>query len=169
MIDPCTPISQQDFGDLVGITQQAVSALAARGILRDGDPLSAWLLAYCEHLRMIAAGRGGDGGLELASERAALARAQRDKIEMQNAVTRRELAPSRLVRDLLAGAAARVARILDTIPGVLKRRMPGATAEDIAVVSDIIAKARNAIAGIERKDIFAAVDDDEPVDMQDAA
>jgi len=172
--DLTTPGTQDEFGALVGITQQAVSALAQRGILPDGATLDEWLLSYCEHLRMIAAGRGGDGGLELAAERAALARAQRDKVEMQNAVTRRELAPVRLLSELLAATASRAARILETIPGAIKRRLPEATNDDIAAIAEIVAKARNNIAKLDRKDLFDAAirsdDDDRDEDqLQDAA
>lgn len=138
------------------MSQQAVSILARRRILADGASLADWLVAYCEHLREVAAGRGGDNGLELAAERAALAREQREKIAMQNAVTRRQLAPARLIEELLAQTAVRVARILDTIPGEIRRHLPSATAEDITAVIGIVAKARNVIAGIERKDLFAA-------------
>ena len=173
-LDLSTTGTQNEFGVLVGITQQAVSALAQRGVLVDGAMLDEWLLSYCEHLRMIAAGRGGDSGLELASERAALARAQREKVEMQNAVTRHELAPVRLLSELLGATAARAARLLDTIPGSIKRRVAGVTTEDIAAVADIVAKARNLIAGLDRKDLFDAAirvaDDDHDEDqLKDAA
>lgn len=146
--------TQEEFAELVGISQPAVSMLAARGILAPGSSLGDWLLAYCEHLRGIAAGRGGDGGLELAAERAALAREQREKIAMQNAVTRRELAPARLIEEILARTASRVARVLDTIPGEVRRRLPSASADDIQAVAGIVAKARNVIAALRRADLF---------------
>jgi phage terminase Nu1 subunit (DNA packaging protein) len=50
-------------------------------------------VAYIRRLREQAAGRAAVGDLDLAGERAALAKAQRERIEMQNAVTRGELAP----------------------------------------------------------------------------
>lgn len=147
--------TQAEFAQLIGVDQSSVSDFVSRGLITPGETLAEWLLAYCRRLRGVAAGRGGDDGLELSAERAALAREQRIKIEMQNAVTRKELAPARVVEDILASAATRMSRVLDTIPGEIKRRVAGATADDIAAVSDVVAKARNVIAAIERKDIFA--------------
>jgi hypothetical protein len=65
------PMTQEQFGDLVGISQQAVSELLGRAILQGGQPAATWLRAYTKHLREQAAGRGADG--ELARERARLA------------------------------------------------------------------------------------------------
>ncbi|WP_157598306.1 MULTISPECIES: hypothetical protein [unclassified Rhizobacter] len=79
------PMTQEQFGDLVGISQQAVSELLGRAILQAGQPAATWLRAYTKHLREQAAGRGADG--ELARERARLAREQADRVAMDNAVT----------------------------------------------------------------------------------
>lgn len=147
--------TQSEFATLVGVSEAAVSMFAARGLIVPDQTLGEWLRAYCTHLRGIAAGRGGDDGLELSAERAALARAQRTKIEMQNEVTRRQLAPARVVEEILASAATRMSRVLDTIPGEIKRRLSSASSEDIEAVGHIVAKARNVIAAIERKDIFS--------------
>ncbi|KQU64576.1 hypothetical protein ASC98_27655 [Rhizobacter sp. Root1238] len=78
-------MTQEQFGDLVGISQQAVSELLGRAILQAGQPAATWLRAYTKHLREQAAGRGADG--ELARERARLAREQADRVAMDNAVT----------------------------------------------------------------------------------
>lgn len=153
-----TPMTQAQFGDLVGISQQAVSDLVRRGVLADGATGDEWLLAYCDHLREVAAGRGGDAAKELSAERARLAREQADKIAMQNAVTRGELAPAYLLEEVLSRAGARAARILETIPGMLRRRLPQLTSDDIAEVARVVAKARNIAAAMRLAD--AAADDD---------
>ncbi|WP_217698642.1 terminase small subunit [Pseudoxanthomonas indica] len=144
--DLSSPVSQAQFGDLVGISQQAVSLLMQRKILVDGASADEWLLAYCDHLRSVAAGRGGDASLELAAERARLAKEQADKIAMQNAVTRGELAPAYLLEEVLARVGAKAGRILETIPGLVRRRQPQLTSDDIAAVADVVAKARNLVA-----------------------
>lgn len=36
-------ITQQQFGELVGVSQQAVSDLVGRGVLTPGDTASEWL------------------------------------------------------------------------------------------------------------------------------
>lgn len=59
--DLAMPMTQARVGDLVGISQQPVSDLVRRTVLADGAGADEWLLAYCDHLREVAAGRGGSG------------------------------------------------------------------------------------------------------------
>ena len=151
--DLTSPVTQVQFGDLVGISQQAVSDLVRRRILVDGASADEWLLAYCDHLRGIAAGRGGEASLELSAERARLAKEQADKIAMQNAVTRGELAPAYLLEQVLARVGAKAGRLLETIPGMMRRRHPQMTMEDIAAVAEVVAKARNLVAKISLADV----------------
>ena len=61
--------NQAVFSGLVGISQQAVSKLIKKGILKDKDILSDWLLDYCENLRGQAAGRSGDAQAKLTEAR----------------------------------------------------------------------------------------------------
>lgn len=154
MVDLGSKGTQEQFASLVGIAQQTVSDFVSRGVLHPSATLGEWLLTYCAHLRGIAAGRGGDDGVELSRERAALARAQTERIEMMNAERRRELAPARLIEELLARTATRVARVLETIPGEVRRRLPAATSEDIHAVACIVAKARNVVGALRRADLF---------------
>ena len=158
--DLTTPMTQVQFGDLAGISQQAVSDLVRRKILADGATGDEWLLAYCDHLREVAAGRGGENALELAAERARLAREQADKIAMQNAVTRGELAPAHLLEEVLARAGARAGRLLETIPGLLRRRLPQLSVDDVAAVARIVSKARNIAATMRLADVDTDADDD---------
>ena len=159
-----TPITQAAFGDLVGISQQAVSDLARRKILMEGASASEWLLAYCDHLREVAAGRGGSNALELAAERARLAKEQADKLAMANAVTRGELAPVTLLEQVIVRSGARMGRLLETIPGLLRRRQPNLTADDIADVARVVAKVRNIAATMRLADLDAE-DEDDAVDI----
>jgi len=154
MVDLSQASSQAVFGELVGISQQAVSDLVSRSVLMPGDTAGSWLHAYCSHLREQAAGRAAAGDLDLAGERAALARVQRERIEMQNAVTRRELAPVALLESALATIGRQVAAILEAIPVNIKRRSNNLTSEDIQFMVEEIAKARNlaAQAQLEMKD-----------------
>lgn len=164
VVDLATTTTQIEFGSLVGISQQAVSDLMFRGVLKDGDPVGRWLLDYCEHMRGVAAGRGGDDGVELTAARARLAKEQADKIAMQNAVTRGELAPAPLLEYTLARTGTKVTRILDTIPGLLRRRLPQLGADDVAAVAAVIAKARSAVAAMRLVDVGAEDDSDEVLD-----
>ena len=146
MIDLKGRISQTAFGDLVGISQPAVSGLISRKIINSGDSAELWLQAYCANLREQAAGREATGDLYLAGERAQLARVQRERIEMQNAVTRRELAPVPLLEFAMATVGQKIAAILETIPGNIKRRSKNFTKEDMDFMVAEIAKARNVAA-----------------------
>ena len=109
--------------------------------------------AYITELREQAAGRAASGDLDLATERAGLAKAQREKIEMQNAVTRRELAPVVLIEEVLAKAGGRVAGILDAIPGMIKRRVSGLSSNDIELIAVEVARARNIAAAVSLNDL----------------
>lgn len=140
---------QQDIANHLDMSQQAVSQWLGR---LDIDWKSATLddirVAYIRTLREQAAGRAAAGDLDLAAERAGLAKAQRERIEMQNAVTRRELAPVILIEEVLAKAGSKVAGILDSIPGMVKRRVPTLTADDLDLIAGEVAKARNIAAAI---------------------
>ena len=146
--------------------------LADAGIEHKQATLTEIRVAYIRHLREVAAGRAtAEGGLDLATERAGLARAQREKIEMQNAVTRGELAPRALLTQVLAAVAPRVCGLLESIVPALRRRS-GYSAEDLDFVARTIADARNAIADLRLPDLLADVaedDADDPSDTEDAA
>src|SRR5438445_5249513 len=120
MVNLADRMTQAAFGALVGISQQAVSDLMSRGVVQPGDSGASWLLAYCDHLREQAAGRYTGGELDLAEERARLAKEQADRLAMQNAVTREELAPVYVIEQVLSRAGTKVAGILDAIPGAVR-------------------------------------------------
>lgn len=150
-------LKQAEFGRLVGISQQAVSDLLSRGVLQPGQPGREWLTAYCGHLREVAAGRQGEEetGFDLVAERARLASEQADKVAMQNAVTRRELAPVHVIEDVLTRAGSKVAGILESIPGAIRRRVPSLKAGEIELIEREIAKARNIAAAVSLADLGA--------------
>lgn len=136
------------------MSQQAASQLLAEiGIDWKAATLTEIRVAYIRRLREIAAGRAAAGDLDLATERAALARAQREKIEMQNAVTRGELAPVTLIEEVLTKVASKVAGVLDAIPGMVRRRVPHLSADEIDLIAGEVAKARNTVAGMSLADL----------------
>lgn len=140
--------TQRQFGSLVGVTQQAIQIAVAEGILSSGDTYRGWLLAYCKRLREQAAGRYSASDLDLTEERARLARAQSERIEMENAVKRGELAPIDTLRDALVPVVAQIAAILDAVPVKLKRESPQLTATDLDIIKREIAKAQNIAAEV---------------------
>jgi terminase small subunit / prophage DNA-packing protein len=161
-VDLHSQSTQSQFGELVGISQQAVSNLVNRGVIEHGETLGVWLLSYCSHLRETAAGREAAGDVDLATERGLLAREQRMRIAMQNAEKRKELAPSYLLEQVLARAGARVAKILDTITPEIRRRLPQLTNDDLKGVNLAVAKARNLAASVSLVDLEDSdLDDDD--------
>jgi len=162
-------VTQKVFGEIVGISQPAVSDLIKRDVLAEGDTLANWIIAYCSNLREQAAGRAGaDGGLDLVSERARLAKEQADKVAYQNAITRNQLAPVDLLEEVLAKAAAKINGVFDAIPGMIKRRVPTLSSEEIDLIAIEISRGRNIVASMSLHDIDEQIAvDDEPVDFID--
>ena len=119
-----TRCKQIEFGVLVGISQQAVSDLITRRVLSEDGTAGQWLREYCGHLREQAAGRNADGGMNLATERARLSRAQAEIAEMNLAERRGSLVPiaeleprlkSAIIaaREYMLGQPPRLAVLLD--------------------------------------------------------
>lgn len=79
------------------VSRQRASDLIRDGVIPDKGPngydVFACLGAYHDNLREVAAGRGAGGVLDLAQERARLAKEQADKVALENAVSRNELMP----------------------------------------------------------------------------
>lgn len=151
--DLTLPMTQAAFGELVGVSQQAIGNLAGRGLLDMAQPGHAVLRAYCSHLRETAAGRAAGGDLDLVTERAMLAREQRVRLEMANAVTRRELAPVALIEEVLSKAGGKIAGIFDAIPGGVRRRVPSLGGDEIKNIAGEIARVRNIVAAMSLADL----------------
>jgi phage terminase Nu1 subunit (DNA packaging protein) len=129
-------------------------------------PLSKIRVGYIRQLREQAAGRASDGPLDLAQERAALAREQRMGIEIKNAVLRGEYAAVTLLAEVLATASQAVAQRFDHLPGQLRKTCAELPPEAIDVVMTAIADARNewvrGTATLVAASILSADDDTEP-------
>ena len=145
----CNVLTQQEIADHLDMSQQAVSGLCSEiGLDWRSATLDEVRVRYIRRLREQAAGRAAAGDLDLVGERARLAKEQADRVAMQNAVTRGELAPVALIEEVLALAGARASRILDAIPGAIRRREPSLSADTIAVIARDIAKVRNIAATV---------------------
>lgn len=140
--------TNEGFGQLVGISRQAVAGHRKSGVLM-GQTYREWLLWYTDHLRRGAAGRGNeDDESNLTAARARLAAEQADRVSMDNAVRRSELAPRALLESTLADAARQVVAVLDGVPAQVKRASAGIKSRELDIVKREIDKARAAIAGI---------------------
>lgn len=130
---------------VVGVSQQAISAMMAEGKIPSDGSLGDLLQAYCQRLRDQAAGRlGGEaGGLDLVQERAALAREQRLGQAIKNAVARKDFAPVGLLADVLGMAASAVVDRFDQLEGSLRKACPDLPDDAKTTVQQVIASARN--------------------------
>lgn len=157
MIDLNKKVTQAQFAQLVGVTQPAVSGLIARGILKVGDTAGNWLLAYCGHLRETAAGRSqsGESSLNLNDERARLAAAQADKVEMENQLLRGEIVRVDTLEAVLSATGGKIKAQLEALPGALKRRLPSMTAAEVGYVRREVAKMLNTVAQMTLEDVEA--------------
>jgi phage terminase Nu1 subunit (DNA packaging protein) len=119
------------------------------GVIPDDAPVGVQLAALFGHLREQAAGRASAGELDLVSERARLAKEQADRVAMENARMRRELAPVALLETVLAQIGRQIAGILEAVPVTLRRRAKSLTTEDLELINAELVKARNLAAGVE--------------------
>lgn len=156
--------SQQAFGSIVGISQQAVSQMLSKGILSPEGSTGQWVLEYCLHLREVAAGRATDGSIDLPTERALLARAQRQGQEIKNKVAEGLYAPIESLTDVLANAAQAAVDHFEQIPASINRVCPGLDQAVRDLIMATIANARNEFV---RKTASLISDALEPCDLQE--
>lgn len=117
--------TQAEIAEHLDLSERSVrELLGGAGIDRKLSTLADIRIAYIRRLREQAAGRATNGDLDLATERAALARAQRVRIEMENAVQQRRLVPiDQLEPKLKAAFVFARASWLDAVPR-LTRALP---------------------------------------------
>jgi len=164
LIDLSAPAVQAVVGDIVGVSQQAISAQMSEGKLPAGVSLGETVQAYCHRLREQAAGRMGEevGGLDLSQERAALAREMRLGHEIKNSVARGKFASIGLLAEVLATASQAVVERFEQLPGMLKKACPDLPEDAREQVMVAIASARNEwVRSTEKLIVLKVVDADE--------
>jgi len=156
---------QADIAEHLDLSDRSVREfLAAAGMDHREASLAEIRVAYIRHLREIAAGRAAVGDIDLATERALLARAQREGQEIKNAVSLGTYAPIELLSDVLANAAQAVVDRLEQIPADLRRVCPDLPQAARDAVMAEIASARNEMV---RKTATLVADALEPTDEQE--
>lgn len=143
VVDLSVPFSQTALAGLVGVTQPAISAMVSEGKISADGTLGEVLRAYCQRLRDQAAGRLGDGTLDLVQERAALAREQRIAQALKNAIARGEYAPIGTLADVLGMAASAVVDRMEQVDGQLRKACPDLPEDARTTVLAVLASARN--------------------------
>lgn len=160
-------ISQRLLAQALGIDPSAVSRLKKRGMpVSSVEAAAAWRRAnVAPYLRTdasleatplaapaaaapapdepAAGAAAGSARLDLAQERAALAREQRIAVELRNAVARGEYARISTLAEVLAAASQAVAERFEHLPGLIKKACPELPPAAIEQVLSTIASARN--------------------------
>jgi terminase small subunit / prophage DNA-packing protein len=152
---------QKEIAEHLDLSQPAVCQWLERlAIDWKNATLDKIRVAYIRSLREQAAGRATTGDLDLATERARLAKEQADRVAMQNAIMRAELTETVVLEQVLAAAASKISGILDAIPGMIRRRVMGMSASEVDMIAREVAKARNSIAAMSIADLaIDALDD----------
>lgn len=83
--------TQAEIARHLDLSTRQVRELQAAGVFSKGATLDAARIAYIRRLREQAAGRSATNGLDLASERARLAKMQADKLEIELEARRGDL------------------------------------------------------------------------------
>lgn len=165
--------SQQELAEHLDMSERNLrDVLAVLDIDHKRVAQAAIRVAYIRHLRETAAGRGtGAGGLDLAQERAALAREQRLGIEIRNATLRGQYASITLLAETLATASQAVAERFEQLPATLRKACPELNASQMDVIMATLATARNEwvrrTADLAAAKISAADVDDPAADAAD--
>lgn len=134
---------QADVAGHLDMSDRSVREIESRLSLPADYTMADIRIAYIRHLREVAAGRGGESAVELATERALLAREQREGQAIKNAVARKEYAPVGLLSDVLGMASSAVVDRFDQLEGVLNLAAPNLPDEAKTAVMTVIADARN--------------------------
>lgn len=168
LIDLASDATQAVVADIVGVSQQNISALQGEGKLPAFGSTGQMVQAYCQRLRDQAAGRLGAeiGGLDLVQERAALAREQRLGIEIKNAVARGEFAPISLLSEVLASASQSVVERFEQLPSLLKKSCPDLPDAAREQVMTLIAAARNEWVRATEALVLSKADDETDADTE---
>jgi len=128
-------------------------------------PLAEIRIRYLRKLREEAAGRAAaDGSIDLPTERALLARSQREGQDIKNAVARGTYAPIDVLTDVLSNAAQSAVDHFDQIPAGINRVYPDLPQPVRDLVMTEIARARNEMV---RKTASLIADALDPFDIQE--
>ena len=150
--------SQHEVAKHLGISQKMVADMVAMGQLekkpRGQYDLDECRQQYISRLRETAAGRAANGDLDLAEERARLAKEQADAKEMENAVARGELV---YIEDVGGAIEKQFTKVRAKMLGIPTKVAPEAHAcatvkEVQSIIELAITEALNDLVGIDAKD-----------------
>ena len=102
---------------------------------------------YCKHLRDLATGRGGEAAISsTTAQRARLAKAQADHVELKNRQASGELVPAAEVETAWSGVLRTVRAGMLAVSSRVAQRLPHLTPHDIAEIDREVRAALSEIA-----------------------
>lgn len=141
-------VSAADLAEWLGVSKRAISDFVERGIVVKTEwnrfDLKRSVSLYCEHIRMAAAGRGGDAD-DLTAERTRLAREQADQTAMKNAAMRGEYLSKTEVRHEWTSITRRLRNVIMAVPSRCRQMLPHLTTYDVDLIDHEI---RSALTGL---------------------
>ncbi|MFS8051594.1 terminase small subunit [Rhizobium sp. BR 317] len=171
-----------EVAEHIDVNTRTAADLVARGIItkssRGSYDLDVVRLEYIRHIREVAAGREAaqavpPGKIDGEQERARKDKEAADRLELQNAVTRGELAPLSEMVSAVTSAFARVRAKILTIPSKVAPLVVGETSTVVVrdVVKNEIHNALEELAGTRLREwtFSPPGDSDELLDGADAA
>ena len=155
MIDLDQDIAVKQLAELLDVTTGRVIQLVREGFVPREHERAIYRMRPSVHgyIRFLRE-RGGKptSPVDLSRERARLARAQAERVEMQNKQARAELLPAEVIVEVFGQAGARIAGVLDGIIPAVKRR-GGLTPAGLAVLETEVLRARQIAAGMSLEDL----------------
>ena len=115
--------TQKGFGELVGVSQQAISKHVDTGLLKKNQNYRTWLISYCEKLRDEASGRGNDAQGELTRARTRDANASSELKYITIKEKAGELVPTSEIEPLLTAMFTAARTELLSLPDKLSNEL----------------------------------------------
>ncbi len=136
---PDVECSGAELSALLGVSERTLRDLAAEGHVvkfgRSRYRRDASIRAYCDHLRGVASGRGGDEAVAtLTAERARLAREQADTVALKRAALTGALIPAADVERRWRQVLASVRTRLMGVPSRVRQHLPHLALNDVQVL-----------------------------------
>ena len=159
--------SQRDLAKYLDTNEHVIRDLERAGVFkrsggRAGYDLDTCRVQYIRHLRALAKGADQDEPLDddanmrrqqvvdtINVEKARQAAEMADKLAMENAVRRRELAPVSELRSAMTQVGSLIRTRLESLPAQLKRRIPHLRASELGIVKQEMARLSDELASIE--------------------
>lgn len=111
------------------------------------ETVGQWLIR--RELAKLQKAAGHHDPIDFDRERARLVKAQADQVELKNAITRREVARVELLTFAAADAGQRIAAVLGTVKGRIKRAMPSLNNQALHEIEQLVVECQNAASQIQ--------------------